>query len=398
MKILFLSQRVPYPPNRGDKITTWHLIERMRRQHDVTVITFAHDAEDRRAVKELHKLEIATVAVPHDEAIKKVLALPLLLSSKPLTLGVYSSRRLRATVAERIGEAQVAYAYSSSMGAFLLPHATPWVMHFAELDSDKWGQYAERARFPMRAVYRREQRTLLAFERRLAEAARTNVLCTRAEEQLFQERIPGVPSTVLQNGVDLEHFRPAGAEPEHGRIVFTGVMDYLPNVDGCTWFVREILPRIRNEFPKARFVIVGARPTPAVRRLAQVPGVSVTGTVEDTRVPLRRAELAVAPLRIARGIQNKVLEAMAMGLALVGTSSATRGVGALPGRDYLVADDADGLAEAVRGLLRDPARARQMGDDARRFVQQHFDWESVLEPLDEILERAAKPGPGVSPS
>jgi sugar transferase (PEP-CTERM/EpsH1 system associated) len=387
VRILFLSQRVPYPPNRGDKITTWRLVERMGRQHSVRCIAFAHDAADVEAASTLTSKGFSTTAFPLPPRWR---ALPLLLTEQPLTLGVFGSPALQAAVDRAAPECDLAYAYSSSMGAFLEPHAgLRRVMHFAELDSDKWRQYAQSARWPMRWVYAREARALLAFERRIAQAFDENVFCTPLEQALFQQHIPGQSSLVLKNGVDFAAYRPSPDTAEPGHIVFVGVMDYHPNADACVHFVRDVLPLVREQHPGVRFTIVGARPTPAVQRLAQVQGVTVTGFVDDPREYLRRAALSVAPLRIARGIQNKVLEALAMGLPVVGTTAATQGVAGEPGRDYLVADGAATTAEAVSRLLADPAAARALGARARAFVEAHYDWEAAFRPLDALLDRLA---------
>lgn len=390
MKILFLSQRVPYPPNRGDKITTWRLVERMKRAHDVHIVAFAHDKGDVQAAEELRAKGFPTTAIPYRDEWAKLTSLPLLATRTPLTLGVYGSKALQAVVDREIASCDMAYAYSSSMGAFLEKHASiPRVMHFGELDSDKWRQYAERARFPMSWIYRREQRTLLAFERRIAHAFTDNVLCTPLEQAVFEREIPGARSTVLRNGVDLEYFTPKPAAREPGRIVFTGVMNYFPNSDACVWFANEILPLVRREHPGTRFTIVGSHPTPEVTNLAKIAGVTVTGFVKDTREFLARSSVAVAPLRIARGIQNKVLEAMAMGLPVVGTTCATQGVDGRTDRDYVVRDDAAGFARAVSDLLAQPVEAATLGARARVFVESNYDWEYVFRPLDEILERCA---------
>lgn len=386
MRILFLSQRVPYPPNRGDKITTWRLIDRMRRSHEVTCVAFAHDQADLMAARELDAMGIPTLPIRYRDRWKWLTSTPLLLSKRPLTLGVYGSRQLQATVDRLMPQMDLAYAYSSSMGAFLEKHAgKPRIMHLGELDSDKWRQYGERAGFPMSFVYRREARTLLEFERRIAHAFTENVLCTPLEQKIFQQQIPGASSTVLQNGVDLAYYKPTGSAPWHGHIVFTGVMNYFPNVDACTFFVKEVFPLVRREFPGAKFTIVGSQPTPEIRQLGKTLGVSVTGYVADTRKILRTAAVSVAPLRMARGIQNKVLEALAMGIPVVATSSASQGVAGLPGRDYLVADDAKGFAAAVCRLLRDPDEAQEQGMRGRRFVEDSYDWEVVFEPLDRML-------------
>jgi len=390
VKLLFLSQRVPYPPNRGDKITTWRLIERMSRTHEVRAVAFAHDEADFEAAAKLTEMGMPTTPIAFHEKRRKLVSIPLLATSTPLTLGVYGSRELQAKVDELASWADAAYAYSSSMGAFLEPHDMPRVMHFGELDSDKWRQYAERTSFPMSLVYAREARTLQRFESRIAHAFTDNVFCTPLEQRIFDQRIPGCPSTVLRNGVDLEAFAPAPEQAEPGHLVFTGVMNYYPNVDGCVWFCEAILPLIRERHPNARFSIVGSKPSPEIERLAQLESVTVTGFVDSTADWMQRAQVAVAPLRIARGIQNKVLEAMAMGLPTVGTTCATQGVEAQDERDFLVVDDARGFADRVIRLLDDAAAARELGARARRFVEDHYNWETVFQPLDEILENCAQ--------
>jgi sugar transferase (PEP-CTERM/EpsH1 system associated) len=384
VNVLFLSQRVPYPPNRGDKISTWRLIERMRRAHRVRVVAFAHDDGDRRAARQLEELGFEVVVFPPTPRWR---AMPELLGDRPLTLAVYGSRALQGEVDRCARSMDLAYAYSSSMGAYFMHHGLPRVMHFAELDSDKWRQYAQRTPFPFSWIYRREWRTLFAFERELAHAVDENVFCTTLEERIFRERIPGAPSMVMRNGVDLRHYRPGDAAPDPGLIVFVGVMNYYPNVDGVQWFCERVLPDVRRRHPAARLAIVGSHPSRRVRALARREGVEVTGFVDDPRRWLARAAVSVAPLRIARGIQNKVLEAMAMGLPVVGTPSSTQGVDGLAGRDYLVAQTAEEQVEAVCGLLREPERARELGRRARAFVEASYDWEECLRPLDSILER-----------
>jgi sugar transferase (PEP-CTERM/EpsH1 system associated) len=239
-------------------------------------------------------------------------------------------------------------------------------------------------------VYKREYRTLRRFEQRIARESLTNVFCTPLEERIFQEAIPGAPSLVVRNGVDLAYFapRPERAEPLH--VAFTGVMDYYPNVDGCVWFVREILPLVRRRLPETRFTIIGSRPNADVQALADVPGVRVTGFVDDVRDELARASVSVAPLRIARGIQNKVLEALAMGLPTVGTTPATQGVEGTAGRDFLVADDAAQFADAVAALLGDADEARALGRRGREFVERTYDWERCLAPLDAVIDAGAR--------
>ena len=397
-KIVLLTQRTPWPPDRGDKITTWRLLERMARKHDVHAIAFAHGAEDERAADALRAKGLRVTTVAWRESWQKLRALPLLATGSPVTLGVYGSRRMRAEVDRAVRDADLAYAYSSSMAAFLLHHPRlRRVMHFAELDSDKWRQYAGRVGAPMSWVWAREARTLLRFERQVAAAFDASILCTPLEQQVFERHIPGVPSRVLRNGVDLAAFAPRRELRRPHELVFTGVMDYEPNVDGVEWFVREILPLVRRRAPEARFTIVGSKPVERVRALAAVAGVAVTGRVDDVREHLHRAAVSVAPLRIARGIQNKVLEAMACGLPVVGTTSATQGVECEAGRDLVVRDDAQGFADEVVRLLLDPVAAEELGRRGRALVEARYDWERVLEPLDAWLaEWLARPARGAA--
>lgn len=395
MRILFLSQRVPYPPNRGDKILTWRLVERMARRHDVTIVAFAHDAGDLEAAQALEDKGLPTLVVPHDPTLGKLKGLPRLLRLQALTLGVYGSRALQAIVDHRASSHDLMYGFSSSMGAFMLPHADhARVMHFAELDSDKWRQYAEREPLLRSLVYRYEHWSLARFERALAHAMDENVLCTPLEERIFRREIPGASSCVLENGVDLAYFsprpRPAAAASGPPTLVFTGVMNYLPNVDGCTFFAHEVLPKLQARHPDVRFVIVGSQPTPEVRALGERPGVTVTGFVPDVRTYLAEATISVAPLRIARGIQNKALEAMAMGLPVVASPSAVQGIAGVDGRDFVVADGADATAAAVLALLDDPARAEALGRAARAYVEAHHDWEHNFAGVEEVIARAVE--------
>ena len=389
LRVLFLSQRVPYPPTRGDKIITWRMVQRLHANHDLTCLAFAHDEDDRQGAKELERLGIQIVTVPYERFMGVLKSGWALVTGHPLTTSLLGSSRIRAEVASRAAETDLMVAFSSSMGAYLLPYAgVPRVLHFCELDSDKWRQYAQRSRWPMRWVYAREARTLLNLEHVLARAMSANIVCTPLERAVFTANLSGLPCAVMRNGIDLEYFSPEGLAPEPGHIVFTGVMNYLPNVDGCIWFATDVLPRIAEAHPNAMFTIVGANPSRAVLKLAANPRVLVTGRVPDTRPFLRRASVCVAPLRIARGIQNKVLEGLAMGLPVVGTTPATQGVGGTDGRDYLVADDPDRLAATIGNLLTHESERAALGRRGRAFVEQNYSWAQSLDLFDELIRQA----------
>jgi sugar transferase (PEP-CTERM/EpsH1 system associated) len=261
------------------------------------------------------------------------------------------------------------------------------VLDMVDMDSAKWGDYAAQARWPASAVWRREARTLLAVERRAALDYERTLFVSQAEAAAFSRAAPESAGRIgwLDNGVDLDGFapgvfeRPFAAGPT---VVFTGTMDYWPNVDAMIWFADAVLPALRAARPGLRLCIVGANPSSAVRRLARDPAITVTGRVADVRPYLAHADLAVAPLRIARGIQNKVLEAMAMACPVVATPEAFAGLRAVAGRDLLVGSGADGFAACVGAVL--DGRHAGLGAAGRRVVAAGYAWDATLSGLDAL--------------
>jgi sugar transferase (PEP-CTERM/EpsH1 system associated) len=259
----------------------------------------------------------------------------------------------------------------------------PSVVDLVDVDSQKWLDYAERDRGPRAWLYRTEGRRLRRLEQGLPDWARAVTLVSEAEAEVYRRIRPGSAALAVTNGVDLETFRPDLSAPEHG-CVFVGALDYRPNVDGACWFCRAVWPEVRRRVP-ARLALVGRRPAPAVRRLGREPGVEVIGPVADVRPYLARAAVVVAPLRIARGVQNKVLEALAMGKAVVASPQALEGLRAEPGVHVLAASTPQEWAEAVARLLGDEPLRRQLGAAGRRYVEGHHRWEVCLEPFAEVL-------------
>jgi sugar transferase (PEP-CTERM/EpsH1 system associated) len=390
LKVVFLSQRVPYPPDRGDRITTCHFLRHLlERGAQVRLGCFAEDARDDEGVARLAR-DVAAVAAPRlRRKLARFTSLRGLVSGEALTLPFFRNTELQRTVQHWIASdaPDLIYVYSSSMAQYALDARGPVrLMQFAELDSDKWRQYAAERGRATRWVYEREARRLLEFERRVARSFDVSCVVSEVERELFRARIPDVDPVVLPNGVDVEHFVSAGdgaREPQ--TVIFTGVMDYAPNVDGVLWFVRHCWPAVRARFAAARLLIVGSRPLPACRALHGRDGIEVTGRVPQTPPWFDRATVAIAPLRLARGVQNKVLEAMSMGLPVVATPQAAQGLGAVA-RDVLrVASDAEATVEAIGGLLADPAAARTLGARAAAFVRSHYRWQDMYAILDRVL-------------
>jgi sugar transferase (PEP-CTERM/EpsH1 system associated) len=403
-EILYLVHRMPYPPDKGDKVRSYHLLQHLVQRHRVHLGTFIDDAADAAHLPALRELCADVHAETLHPRRSRIASLRGLLEGQPLTLPYYRSAALAAWVRDKVPTMDAALVFSSCMAQYTrgLPRAKV-LLDLVDVDSAKWAEYAPRHRWPLSWLYRREGRTLLAWERRAAASARHTFLATDKEAELFRGLAPESAARIggMNNGVDATFFAPAGdrASPfaaGERALVFTGAMDYWPNVDAVTWFVREALPRLRERHPSLRFYIVGRSPAAAVQALAS-EDVVVTGTVPDVRPFLQHAAVVVAPLRLARGIQNKVLEAMAMARPVVAAEACVQALQAEPGVELLAAREAGDYVSAVLALLADPVRADAMGAAGRQRVLASYDWAAQLCGLDAQLDLAATSAPVAAP-
>lgn len=391
--ILFLAHRIPYPPDRGDKIRSWHMLKHLGTLGRVHLACFADDAADAAHLPALRDAMGGALGEAHVE-IRRTWAAAAgaraLLEGKPVSLTLFDSPALRAFVAQRLvtGGIGTIFAYSGQMAQFVPRRcAARFVMDFVDMDSAKFADYAETGTGPMRWVHRREADKLFAFEHAIARRADTSLFVSEAEAALFRTQTGLANVRAVPNGIDLAFFDPAADVPsldhaargEGPLLLFTGQMDYAPNVDAVRWFAAEVLPHVPG-----RFVIAGRNPTRGVRALTG-GRVMVTGAVADMRSWLTAADIVVAPLRIARGVQNKVLEAMAMAKPVVATPAAFEGIEAEPGRDLIVADGAEAMADTIRQLIADPAARDRLGRQARSLVQSSYRWEQRLAPLAALI-------------
>ncbi len=397
--VLYLVHRIPWPPNKGDKIRSYHILQHLATRYRVHLGTFVDDPADQSHVPELERLCASVCARPLSGRQARLRALTGLVTGQPLTLPWYRDRTLQQWVDATLARHGIrrALVFSSAMGQYLPEGADDLlrVVDFVDVDSDKWTQYAASKRWPMSAVYRREGRRLLDYERQLAANSHASLFVSPAEAESFRGFAPESADRVhaLNNGVDAGFFTPDPARPSPyapgtRTVVLTGAMDYWPNVDAACWFAEAILPRLQAEFPELQFHVVGSRPAPQVRELAQRDGVTVTGFVDDVRPWIQHAAITVAPLRIARGVQNKVLEAMALGQPVVATPQALEGLTARPGEDLLLADDeAEAFAACVAAQLQAPRPG--LGEAARARVLADYDWTRNLAQLDTLLNQPA---------
>jgi len=390
MRILYLCHRIPFPPDKGEKIRAYHHLTHLARGHQVHLACLADTRADLEHVRPLEKICASVDVVYRSPVAARLFALAALPTSRSLSVAAFDSPDLRIRVERRLKEERpdILVAYSAAMAQYVEHvNGVPRVLDFVDADSEKLREYGRLRPFPHSALYALEAERLARYEGRMAREFDASIFISEAEAEIVRHHAPGRDFSIIPNGVDLDAFRPGPkvARPRDPVVVFTGVMGYFPNVDAVSHFARDILPRVRGQLPDARFVIVGRDPATAVRRLAGLPGVTVTGAVADVRPYLADAAVAVAPFRIARGVQNKVLEAMASGLPVVGTRLAFQGITANKGDGVRVADSPEAFAEEVVALLRNPARQHELGQQARTYVERHHRWGEAVALLEKAL-------------
>ena len=395
--LLLLIHRIPYPPNKGDKIRSYHLLKHLAKHYRVHLATFVDDPDDWQYVPHVEALCASSHFARMKPLLARVKSLGALLKNRSLSLEYYRDAKLARWVRDTVAAHGIerVLVFSSAMAQYADSYRQARrVVDFVDVDSDKWRQYADKKSFPMSWLYGYEAARLLDYERQVARDYDASLFVSAPEAALFRQLAPesGAKIGHFSNGVDTDYFTPEAAyaspyQPGERALVFTGAMDYWPNVDAVQWFCDNVFPALRERFPELSFYIVGSRPNPAVQALGQRDGVTVTGTVPDVRPYIAHAAVAVAPLRIARGIQNKVLEAMAMARAVVVSPQALEGIDAEPGSELVLAEDAAAFIDAVNVLLASQDGALEaIGLAARAKVQRRYSWSSNLACIGENLE------------
>ncbi len=394
--MLFLSQRIPYPPNKGDKIRSFNILKHFSATHRIYLGCFIDDPEDWDHVPALQDYCVESCVVPLNKTVAKIRSLKAFLNDAPLNLPYFHDHKLEAWTKRIYAEVRpsVAFAFSSQMGQYFLgaaPRPPRIVIDYCDVDSDKWHQYAEKNCWPKSWLFERESRTLLKFDRFVAHEVDAGTFVAQPEVDLFENLAPETKDKLhaIGNGIDTEYFSPdrnyATPYEDGGPVIlFTGAMDYWPNIDAVEWFAEEIFPLIRKTRPDARFFIVGGNPASEVRMLEKNEGIHVPGRVPDMRPYFAHAHVAVAPMRIARGIQNKVLEAMAMGRPTVTTPTALAGINASPDQEILVAKDAETFAVQTLLALK-TFDTNSIGTQAKEFVRRTYKWSDQLAPYDALI-------------
>ena len=396
-EILFLAHRIPWPPDRGDKIRSYHLLQKLTQMAPVHVGAFAENAEEELAAANPPLTNIASLCAPVRSKSNAVAGVEAVLTGKPVSLSAFGSKALQHWVNDKLASGRISHivVFSGQMAQFVPDSYTgPLIMDFCDVDSAKFASYAEEGNVVMRWVNRREERLLSAFEAKVAARADASLLVSEAEAALFRKRSGAANVQALGNGIDTVFYDPSAKFKKlhpifpDPLIAFTGQMDYRPNIEAVADFAHNAFPAIRSSHPETTFAIVGRNPTQAVVDLSALPGIMVTGAVDDVRTWLAAADVVVAPLRIARGIQNKVLEAMAMARPVVASIAAAEGIDAQDGTHFRVAASAAQEAEIVNDLLNNLPVRQALGQAARAHVMEHYGWDGQLRLLVALLHQA----------
>ncbi len=397
--MLFLAHRMPFPPDRGDKIRSSHILRHLASLGPVHVATFAEGEADLAQEPVLAGLAASNCLVRRGKPLALAGA-EALLRGQPVSLTAFHDPRLAAYVARVLADRPIGaiYVFSGQMGQYVpADYRGRVVLDFVDVDSAKFEAYAASGTGPRAWIDGREARLLRAEEQRLSRRADCSLFVSDEEAALFAARLPAAERgqhdvRALRNGIDSAGFDPARVTPEPRlsalpapRLIFTGQMDYAPNIAAATRVIERLMPMIRARLPQASFHVVGRNPPAALLALDGRNGSRVWGEVPDVKPWLAGADIALVPLEIARGVQNKVLEAMAMALPVVLTGGAATGIGAKHGEHFMVAEDDAALADAAVALAQDRANAERLGRQARRFVVEELGWAATLGPLAGML-------------
>ena len=395
MKILFLCHRFPYPLDHGARIRAFHFIRHLSQRNSVTVATLAHTQQELIQGQGLKEYCHRVIGEVIPTRVRWGRALGVLCSSMPSSVAYFRSvslqRRIDDLLASENFDAIIVFC------AFMAQYVLAWqggyrILDYGDIDSAKWRDYSRYKAIPLSWAYAWEAAKLRNYERRIARHFHHCTVISRGELEEFQRFEVGVPCTIVPNGVDTDYFfHNAGDRNGAPTIVFLGRMDYFPNVDGVQYFVRDVFPLVRQKLPAVELRIIGSNPAKSIRDLAKIPNVSITGYVQDVRSYLRGAAVSIAPLRIARGMQNKILEALAMGIPTVATPQAAKGVECVPGKHLLVAGCAKAFAEEVIRVIEDSSLRRNLAEAGRLQIERVYGWEHSVDRLDTILTQRPSP-------
>ncbi len=403
MHILILAQRVPYPPNKGEKLRTFHQLEYLKNKgHSISVLA-PYASESELQYFDVLDTTYCEHVLTHKLSRKFIALSKGLIKGQSLSVANFYHPSLQKKFEDAIChcEFDVIMCSASSMAEYVfqsevlksLPQKPKLIMDFMDLDSDKWLQYSQQSKGPMRYVYHREHSILARYEQRIADEFSSCFFITDTEVSLFKKNYPhGTNICAIENGIDKKLFYPPQTPRQQTtpHFLFAGVMDYPPNIDAVQWFVENVWPRIVKQWPQAKFTIAGMNPSEKIKKLSSEPGIEITGFVDDIKPYFDHANIFVAPFRIARGVQNKVLQALACGLPVVASSMGAEGIRYTKDHDILLADSPTSFYEQIARLMQDHSLYQTISENGIETIDRHYSWESILQPLEALMKNTSQ--------
>lgn len=385
-RLLFLTHRVPYPPNRGDRIRTFHFLKHLARHANVRLGCLADEPVADETSRVLAELCERVAIVPVEPRLRWVRAARSFVFGQSISTGVFESPQLERIVNSwaRDVSFDASLVSSSALTGYQRLDSLQGIPAFVDLidvDSQKWLDYANKSLLPKSWIFHQEGKRLRQLETSLAECSQGLTVVSEAEADIYRSFCPKGPIQAISNGVDIDYFAPSQPYAGDAGCVFLGALDYKPNIDGAVWFCNEVWPEIHERHPDQSIRLVGRAPVREVRDLSDIAGVDVVGSVADVRSWLREAAVAVVPLHIARGVQNKVLECMAMGKAVIASPASLTGLQIESGIHVLKATSVKSWIECVSSLLADRERREEIGTAGLAYVTSNHRWDQCLTPL-----------------
>jgi len=390
VKILFLSHRIPYPPNKGDKIRSFHFLEYLAKSHEIYLGAFIDDPEEQKYIPQLRHYcrEVHVETIGFEKYYKFI---KNLIVGKPLSIAPFSSRSFSKWVRKIAKQhtLDIAYIFSSAMGQYYKSVNFPILMDFVDVDSNKWFQYSKILKFPMNLIYAREGKILQKYDRDLLNLDKIKkcIYVNSREMWLAREITPSNKIDFVENGVDIE----TSLEEEAvlmPRMIFVGLMNYLPNIEAVSRFALQIFPAIKRKIPDAEFDIVGMNPSREVLELSKIKGVNVIGAVPNVQPYLRRSKIFVAPFNLSQGIPNKILEAMAARLPVVTVPSIVSLLHDVTSQQIVSTNNNVEFADKCVRLLSNETERRLVANNAQLYVIKHYNWNDKYNKLDCLMHEA----------
>lgn len=383
MTLLYLAHSCPYPPHKGDRIRSFNILKYISSRYQVKLIYPSFSDHDVQCAENLKKYCVSVETVRINTTLSKIRCFVGIFSRYPLTVWYFYSKNIQSIIDDE--EFDVVLVDCSSMTPYVKDRKEPKIVDFIDVDYDKWRMYAEREKWPKALLYNMEYIRLRRFENEMNELFDSCLVVSENEKSLLRDK---THIAVMPNGIDFHFFSPR-EKCKSNTLVFSGAMDYFANIDGVLYFHKYILPLIKEDMRNVKFIISGMNPSKKIRQIEN-KDIVVTGYVRDIREYIAQASVCVVPLLIAKGIQNKILEAMAMEIPVVATTVANQGINARDKKEIMIADSPADFAKATLALLKDEKLRNKMAASAKRFIQERFSWDTNLKKIDEVVSSLIK--------